>query len=76
MNAVCYEICLEGVLSSYREQWFEGMKISICDEMTVLVGPVADQSALHGLLERILDLGIPLISVNRMTGEEKNLTRC
>ena len=66
MTPVRYEICLEGVLPAYREVWFEGMRIIVRDEMTMLVGPVADQAALHGLLERIRDLGIPLVSLRRM----------
>ena len=66
MNTVRYEICLEGVLPAYREGWFEGMRIIVRDEMTILVGPVADQAALHGLLERIRDLGIPLVSLRQL----------
>jgi hypothetical protein len=66
-DAVYYEICLEGVLPAYRAQWFEGMRITTREnQTTILSGQVADQAALHGLLERIRDLGIPLISLQRL----------
>jgi hypothetical protein len=67
-----YQIILEGHLSSQWSDWFEGFTITLDERgQTILVGPVIDQPALHGLLKKIRDLGIPLISVNRLDpGEE------
>lgn len=60
-----YEICLEGHLEARWTKWFDGLVIT-SDEKgnTLLSGPVADQAALHGLLKKVRDLGIPLISIN------------
>lgn len=68
---VLYEIRLRGHLSSYRAQLFEGLVMVLGpDGETVLTGPVTDQAALHGLLNKIRDLGVPLLSVKRLpTGE-------
>jgi hypothetical protein len=61
-----YEIRVEGQLSSSWSSWFEGMSIRhVGAEETVLSGTIADQAALHGVLMRIRDLGLPLISVMR-----------
>ena len=67
-----YQIILEGHLSRQWSDWFEGFTITLDERgQTILVGPVPDQPALHGLLKKIRDLGIPLISVNRLDpGEE------
>ncbi len=68
-----YQIRLEGHLGSEWADWFEGMLITLEDGgETLLTGPVVDQAALHGLLKKVRDLGLPLISVNRMvpTGAE------
>jgi hypothetical protein len=67
-----YQIILEGHLSRQWSDWFEGFTITLDERgQTILVGPVIDQPALHGLLKKIRDLGIPLISVNRLdSGEE------
>jgi len=62
-----YEIRLEGHLGHQWMNWFEGLTLSLDDSgETVLVGPVVDQAALHGLIKKVRDLGIPLISVNRL----------
>ncbi len=59
-----YEIRLKGHLGKEWIEWFEGMAITLDDSgETVLTGPIADQSALHGLLKKIRDLGMPLLSV-------------
>ena len=64
-----YQIRVEGHLGDPWAGWFEGLTISQEREgITVLTGPMADQAALHGLLVRIRDLCLPLISVNRVTG--------
>jgi hypothetical protein len=60
-----YEIRLKGHLDSSWAEWLGGMSLThASDGTTVLVGPVVDQAALHGLLQKLRDLGITLISVN------------
>ena len=60
-----YEIRLKGRLDSSWAEWLGGMSLThASDGTTVLAGPVADQAALHGLLQKLRDLGITLISVN------------
>jgi hypothetical protein len=61
-----YEIRVAGVLDSRWSAWFSGLHISIQDEETVISGLLADQPALHGLLTRVRDLGLCLISVRRL----------
>ncbi len=61
-----YEIRIEGHISPSWSSWFEGLEIRHeANGETVLVGPIVDQAALHGVLMRVRDLGLPLISVNR-----------
>jgi hypothetical protein len=60
-----YEIRLEGQLDQRWSDWFEGFTLSNeSDGTTTLTGHVVDQAALHGLLRRVSDLGVTLISVN------------
>jgi hypothetical protein len=67
-----YQIILQGHLSRQWSDWFEGFTITLDERgQTILVGPVPDQPALHGLLKKIRDLGIPLISVNRLDPDEE-----
>ena len=66
-----YEIKVEGQLNSHWKNWFDGMVIDYEGETTVLTGPVEDQSQLHGLLHRIRDLNLTLISVNRLESRVK-----
>jgi hypothetical protein len=61
-----YEIRVEGVLDSRWAAWFGGLHIERDDRQTVISGSLADQSALHGLLSKIGDLGLSLISVRRL----------
>ena len=61
-----YCIRIEGHLGRQWSEWFDRMTITLeADGTTTLSGPVADQAALHGLLVRVRDLGLELISVNR-----------
>jgi hypothetical protein len=63
-----YEIRLSGHLEARWAAWFDGLTVSHeGDGTTVISGPVADQAALHGLLQRVRDLGLPLVSVTRHT---------
>ena len=61
-----YRIRLKGRLDPKWSDWFEQMKISTEGGETILTGPVADQAALHGLLIRIRDLNLTLLSVERL----------
>ena len=63
-----YEIRVKGHLDEdYWAQWFDGLTVAVDDNgETVLTGPVTDQAALFGLLTRIRDLTLPLLSVNRV----------
>jgi len=59
-----YKIRIKGQLDSQWTDWFEGLTITLDDNGdTLLNGPVIDQAALHGLLKKVRDLGMPLISV-------------
>jgi hypothetical protein len=60
-----YEIRVQGVLDARWAAWFEDLKITSDGADTVISGPVADQAALHGLLAKVRDLGLVLISVRR-----------
>ena len=60
-----YEIRIEGVLDERWTSWFDGLQIDSDDAQTVISGPVADQAALYGLLTRVYDLGLVLVSVRR-----------
>jgi hypothetical protein len=63
---VAYQIRIKGHLGTQWTGWFEQMTITLEDSgNTLLTGPVLDQAALHGLLKKVRDLGMPLISVNR-----------
>ena len=62
-----YGIRIAGHLSSQWMDWFEGLTITLEEDGNILLtGPVADQAALHGLLKKIRDLGMTLVSVNRV----------
>ena len=62
-----YQIILQGHLSSQWSDWFDGFTITLDERgQTILTGPVIDQAALHGLLKKVRDLGLPLISINRL----------
>jgi hypothetical protein len=69
----CYQICVQGCLEDRWAGWFEGMRLArdANGHTTTLVGTVPDQAALHGLLARIRDLGLPLLSLMRITGDER-----
>jgi len=59
-----YQIRINGHLGLQWEDWFEGLNITHEEGDTLFTGHIVDQSALHGLLKKIRDLGMPLVSVN------------
>jgi hypothetical protein len=72
-SPMSYEIRVEGLIDGRWAEWFNGMAITYADEReTVLIGGLQDQTALHGVLERIRDLGLNLISVRRIDGTQSS----
>jgi hypothetical protein len=68
-----YQIRIESHLSHQWIDWFEGLSIALADDgNTLLTGPVADQAALYGLLKKVRDLGMSLLSVNRIEPSQPN----
>ena len=63
-----YEILVEGVLDDRWSVWFDGLRVSgdADSGTTTITGPVTDQAALHGLLVKIRDLGLPIVAVRRI----------
>jgi len=65
MQATVFEIRIKGHLDEQWADWFGGLTITLEENGdTLLTGPVADQAALYGLLRRVRDLGMPLVSVH------------
>jgi hypothetical protein len=62
-----YQIRVKGHLGSQWQDWFGGLTVTLEDNgETLLTGPVVDQAALHGLIKKVRDLGMPLVSVFRI----------
>ena len=68
-QSTAYQIRLKGILDSSWSDWFDGFSINVQGNETILVGVVPDQPALHGILAKINDLGLPIISVNKLAIE-------
>jgi len=65
------EIRVKGQIDEQWSDWFEGLEITYTDQdETILTGEIADQAALYGLIAKLRDLGLPLISVNSAEVEE------
>jgi hypothetical protein len=65
-----YQIRVKGRLERRWESWFDGLQLSIDHETTILAGTLIDQAALYGVLLKIRDLGLPLLSVQRLAASE------
>ena len=71
-----YQIRVKSHLGSDWKDWFEGLIITLEENGdTLLTGPVVDQAALHGLLKKVRDLGMPLVSVNPVQFNETHLEK-
>ncbi len=70
-----YEIRIKGHLEPRWAAWFDGMSLTnASDGTTVIDGPVVDQAALHGLLQKLRDIGLPLLSVTQV-GRDRATTQ-
>jgi hypothetical protein len=68
---VTYQVKVKGLLDERWSDWFDSFTITPLESgETLLTGPVADQAALHGLLNKVRDIGLPLLSVNRVEVEK------
>lgn len=68
-----YQIRIKGHLDCQWTDWFDGLTIILeANDVTLLTGPVIDQAALHGLLKKVRDMGMPLLSINRTPSDETN----
>ena len=68
-----YEIRVKGELNLRWSDWFDGFTITpVSEGETLLTGTVADQAALHGVLHKIRDLGLPLLSVQRLAIDRRS----
>jgi hypothetical protein len=74
---VRYEILVEGVLDDHWSAWFDGLQVSGDAHVgtTTIAGPLPDQTALHGLLTKIRDLGLPLLEVRRIGSDRRPTPR-
>lgn len=73
-QAGVYEIRLAGHLDDRWADWFDGLSLSHeSDGTTVVRGPVVDQAALHGLLQKVRDLGLPLVSVVHVDADQPDI---
>jgi hypothetical protein len=65
-----YEVQVEGVLDGRWSEWFQGLRIENQDDETILSGTLPDQPALHGILDKVRDLGLTIITVRRLPSEQ------
>jgi hypothetical protein len=75
MASDIYRITIKGHLDSEWSDWFDGLTVTLSDTgETILTGPIVDQTALHGVLSKIRDLGLPLLTLTRLAPERGNGT--
>lgn len=73
IQPMVFRIRIKGHWNDLWTDWFEGMTISLEENGdTLLTGPVVDQATLYGLLRRVRDVGMPLVSVNRVESGEQD----
>jgi hypothetical protein len=65
-----YEIKVKGKLGDMWSEWFDDFEINVENDKTLLSGYVADQAALHGLINKIRDVGLTLLSIQQISSEE------
>jgi hypothetical protein len=71
MTSETYRITIQGHLDGDWSDWFDGLIITMVDNgETTLTGPIVDQTALHGVLIKVRDLGLPLLEVSRIEPEK------
>ena len=74
-QAIVYQIRLKGHLSHQWTEWFEGLTITLEEDgNTLLTGTVVDQAALHGILKKVRDLGMPLLSLNSIEPSPQDMS--
>jgi hypothetical protein len=66
-----YEVRVDGVLDGRWSQWFEGLRIDHQEGETILSGMLPDQPALHGILDKVRDLGLSIIAVRRVPPQDE-----
>jgi hypothetical protein len=67
---VRYEIRVKGLLDADWSEWFEGLLVEAEGQDTLISGPIPDQAALHGVLAKVRDLGVPLLSVSQVDPDQ------
>jgi hypothetical protein len=73
-NSGRYEIRVRGHLDSRWDAWFDGLTLTQESDGTTLIhGPVVDQAALHGLLQKVRDVGLPLVSVTQVEPDQPSV---
>ena len=68
----CYQITVQSLIDNQWSDWFEGMDITHSEGNTILTGLVVDQTALHGIINRIRDLNLTLVSVKYIESDQKD----
>jgi hypothetical protein len=68
-----YAIRIEGHLDAHWNDWFDGLTITLqANGETLLTGPIVDQAALHGILRKVRDLGLPLVAVTQIDPDNEH----